>query len=223
MVARDLLRPEVIVRIDDVGADADGSVLASLEARWILPGKVSPAIEAWLGPFVEPHEHREDRYLLQGSETLGVKVKNRQLLDVKVFQGCTGRLLGAGMPSGDLERWQRWSFPIESGDPSMPRDAGWLPVDKLRRRRWFSWVDGRMIETATPDEADAAMELTDIEIGPRRWWTVAFESRRDDAEMPALLQRAARLVFGSATPPPEAAALFAAPTTSYPRLLLGLG
>ena len=220
VVARDLLRRDQVVRIDDVGARSDGSVMASLEVRWILPGTVPHAVETWLGPFAAPSEHREDRYLQQGSATLGIKVKDRRLLDVKVFQGREGRLVG--VPAGQIERWQRWSFPIESGHPPIPRDAGWLPVEKLRRRRWFSWIDGRAMEVATPDAADGGMELTDIAIGPQRWWTVAFETKGDDAEMSGLLQGAVRLVF--APPPPlTAAALLSAPTTSYPRLLLELG
>ncbi len=221
MVARDLLRPDEVVRVDDLGARSDGSVLASLEVRWILPGTVPPTVEAWLGPFTAPSEHREDRYLLQGSATLGIKVKDGRLLDVKVFQGRKGRLVG--VPAGQTERWQRWSFPIESGNPPIPRDAGWLPVEKVRRRRWFSWIDGRAIEVSTPDAADGGMELTDFAIGRQRWWTVALETKGDGPEMLALLQGAARLVFASTPPPPDAVPLLCAPTTSYPRLLLGLG
>ena len=221
MVANDLRRADLVVRVGEAEAPA-GEELASLEVRWILPGLVPAAIETWLGPFAGPHEHRRDRYLLQGSPTLGVKVKNDMQLDIKMFQGCVGRLGGDGEPEGDLERWRRWSFPIVGGLAAPTRDAGWLPIEKVRRRRWFSSSDGRAIEVATLEEADCAMELTDLSIGGRYWWTVAFETKRDTAEMPVLLQRVVRSVFAT-TPPGEAASLFQVPSIAYPRWLLGLG
>src|SRR5262245_43634794 len=102
MVANDLRRPELVVRVGEADTPV-AEELASLEVRWILPGPVPDDVVAWLGPFAGPSEHRRDRYLLQGSPTLGVKVKNDMQLDVKMFHGCVGRLGGEGMPEGELE------------------------------------------------------------------------------------------------------------------------
>ena len=85
----------------------------SLEVRWIFPGQLETAVDAWFGRFPALVEAREDIYLLDPQlPGLSVKVRGGGALEVKAYRGSPGLLEVAGRARGRLEFWQKWSFPF---------------------------------------------------------------------------------------------------------------
>ena len=85
----------------------------SLEVRWIFPGQLTAAVARWFGRFPAGVESREDTYLLDPPlPGLSVKVRGGGALEVKMFRGSPGMLEVAGRARGQMESWQKWSFPF---------------------------------------------------------------------------------------------------------------
>ncbi len=163
----------------------------SLEVRWILPGRSGSAVAGWLGQFPGEVEIREDVYLLEPHlPGLSVKIRAGRALEVKAYQGSTGVLKVAGRALGQMESWQKWSFPCdrlgrEDADPVV-----WISVRKKRRVSWFSLVGG---------ETGCAVELTEVHACEQDWWSLGFEATGPDEVCYSELEAAAALVF--ARPP----------------------
>ena len=154
---------------------SDGGL--SLEVRWILPGALVPEMIAWFGPSAGGIETRRDSYLVErtGPDVV-VKLRGESQLDVKVHGGSPGVLTVRGQAHGRLGWWRKWSFPLPAvAEGTEP--AGWANVQKVRRIRVFS-LDGRPIVSKADAtvEGCCAVELTDVLVGRRRWWTLGFEA-----------------------------------------------
>jgi hypothetical protein len=175
----------------------------SLEVRWIFPGQLTAAVAQWFGRFPAGTESREDTYLLDPPlPGLSVKVRGGGALEVKVFRGSPGMLEVAGRARGQMESWQKWSFPFcpltqHSADP-----AGWRPVRKRRRISRFSSARGKLVALAAGlgDEPRCGVELTEIRTGGQDWWTLGFEATGPADLLRSELQATATLVFAQALP-----------------------
>ena len=111
----------------------------SLEVRWIFPGQLTAAAARWFGRFPAGTESREDTYLLDPPlPGLSVKVRGGGALEVKVFRGSPGMLEVVGRARGQMESWQKWSFPLCPHSQHSAGPAGWRPVHKSRRISQFS-------------------------------------------------------------------------------------
>jgi hypothetical protein len=175
----------------DIGSRARPGVegAASLEVRWLSRGPVPHDALTWLGPFSEPIEERDDRYLATSSEELGVKIRGGRQLDLKMFRGSPGELTISEAIRGRLESWERWSFPLTSTWVP-PEDAVvWLTVRKRRSRRSFR-VSPDLVEERPLREVEfpgCTLELTEVEVEGATWWTLGLEARGDlDSVEPAL-------------------------------------
>ena len=196
----------------------DGS--RTLEVRWIHRGPVPEAMFGWLGPFDDWIEHREDRYLAEPSvPELGVKIKGGIELDLKAFRGSPGELTVPGGGRGLLEMWDKWRFPLDAVALPPGDGSGWIAIRKVRRRRSFRMLEGRVVERPV-SEAElpgCSVELTEFEVGGERSWTLAFEASGD----PAVLERDVRgtaesLFLG---PVPDGVRLDLGDSMSYARWL----
>lgn len=152
------------------GQVSDGDL--SLEVRWIVPGSIAPGMLEWWGPFTARIEERSDSYLVgpTGAE-VGVKVRGGTQLDVKVYAGSPGVLTVPGRAEGPLQWWRKWSYPL-AGDGKEAVPHGWANVRKVRRILFFS-AEGRSIPVG---DGGCAVELTEVMLERRRWWTLGFEA-----------------------------------------------
>jgi len=187
----------------------------SLEVRWLSRGPLPHDASEWLGPFTEPIEARDDRYLGTTSEELGVKIRGGEQLDVKIFRGSPGELEVSPAIRGRLESWERWSFPI--GSTSLPPEdaVAWLTVRKRRSRRTFRVSDDRVEERSLSEVEmpGCTLELTEVEVDGETWWTLGLEARGEvDSVEPALRATAASLLR---EPTPSGLHLDPGASTSY--------
>jgi hypothetical protein len=199
-----------------------GVASTTLEVRWIHRGPVPEEVIAWLGPFDAWVWQRQDRYLVDPPvPDLGVKIKDGVQLDLKGFRGSLGRLMIPGTGRGRLELWEKWSFPLHAS-ALPPADApAWLALDKTRRRRSFrigaEGVVERPVEQA--ELPGCSVELTEVAIGERRWWTLALEANGDRETLETNLQATVARLFRGPSPDPKLLDL--RHSMSYARWLAG--
>ena len=175
----------------------------SLEVRWIFPGQLTAAVARWFGRFPARVESREDTYLLDPPlPGLSVKVRGGGALEVKVFRGSPGMLEVAGRARGQMESWQKWSFPFRPLSQHRAGPAGWRPVRKRRRISRFASAGGQMVALAAGqgDERGCEVELTEVRTGGQDWWTLGFEATGPADLLRSQLQETATLVFAQALP-----------------------
>jgi hypothetical protein len=153
--------------------------IRSLEVRWIFPGPLQATVAGWFARFPAVMEAREDIYLLEPSlRGLSVKVRGGGALEVKAYRGSAGFLEVTGRARGRLESWQKWSFPFSPLHHDSDSPPGWQPVRKKRRISRFSLATG---PTAVPAEGPGGeprcdVELTEVRVRGRDWWTLGFEA-----------------------------------------------
>jgi len=180
-----------------------GGGVCSLEARWIFPGQLAPAMTVWFGRFPAQAQALEDAYLLDPHlPGLSVKVRGGRALEVKAYRGSPGLLQVAGRARGRLESWQKWSFPCDRPSPGSADPAGWKLVSKRRRVSWFPLAGGpaRPRVPGPGEGPGCAAELTEILTGREAWWTLGFEATGPDSLLRSGLQATATLVFAQPLP-----------------------
>ncbi len=151
----------------------------SLEVRWILPGRLETTMTEWFGRFPAALESREDSYLRDPRmRGLSVKIRGGRAFEVKLYRGSPGALDVAGRAHGRMESWQKWSFPVDRPGPGTAAPASWLPVRKRRRIIRFPPAGGRG-QAGLPEPGDrrgCGVELTEIGMGGKDWWSLGFEA-----------------------------------------------
>ena len=149
----------------------------TLEVRWIHRGPVPGAMVAWLGPFDNWIERREDRYFVVPSvPDLGIKIRDNVQLDLKAFRGSLGKLTVPDVGRGRLELWEKWSFPLHASALPPVDAVGWLTLEKTRRRRSFEvrrtrrWSD-LWIKRCCPDARSSSPSSLSAKVyGGRSAW-----------------------------------------------------
>ena len=173
----------------------------SLEVRWILPGQLEAAVTGWFARFPAWVESREDVYLVDPQlPGLSVKLRRGRALEVKVYQGSPGLLEVAGRARGCLESWDKWSFPYGPPGQRAAARPGWRPVRKLIRRFAFTGGQGRARAPRKDGEAGCEVELTEVGVHGRAWWTLGFEATGPAGLLRGELETTAALVFAQALP-----------------------
>ncbi len=203
----------------EVFVEREGASI-SLEVRWILPGQLPSAMVDRMGPFADAVEDREDRYLVTPAcDDLGVKIRGAVQLDLKALRGSPGTLWIPGGGQGRLEMWEKWSFPLDEGALPPADASSWLAVQKVRRRRSFRSVEGRVVERAM-NEAElpgCTVELTEVAVGKERCWSLGFEAHGDPESLEETLHGTVGSLFPG--PPPDGIRLDLGDSMSYPRWL----
>jgi hypothetical protein len=137
--------------------------LRSLEARWILPGPLEPAVTRWFARFPAEVSSREDTYLVDPQlGGLSAKLRGGRTFEVKVYRGSPGILQVTGRAFGRLESWDKWSFAGEQVSSGGADLTGWRPVHKLISR--FSPARGHSRTRARElgEEPGCHVELTEV-------------------------------------------------------------
>lgn len=204
---------------DRLTAPTDG--VLSLEVRWILAGRLAPAVAAWFSASVPQLESREDSYLLSPDlGALSVKIRAGRALEVKTFLGSPGILDLAGRARGRMQYWRKWSFPVSSLSQDSDRQAGcWARVCKQRRIIRFA-LSGTRPEPAAADarepasEARCAAELSELRTQQGNWWSLGLEATGPPGSLRTGLEATAALLFTEGLP--DGRQLGLADSTSYP-------
>ncbi len=170
----------------------------SAECRWFFSGSPSPDLHDW---FMQSYTEaglgqRTDYYLLGLPGMVNVKLREGR---VEVKQRLSSRpgVTYARGQVGHLERWTKWSFPMESGAEvisTLARHADtWLPVSKKRYLRTFILEGEEVTETApgSHPEKGCQAELTRLQVRSEEWYTLGLEAFGQRADLSGLLRSVA--------------------------------
>jgi hypothetical protein len=175
----------------------------SLEVRWIFPGQLAAAVARWFGRYPAVMESQADAYLVDPHlRGLSVKIRGGGALEVKMYHGSQGTLDVEGRAHGRLESWQKWSFPFAPLSQGSDGPTGWKLVRKRRRISRFEVVGGRA-QTGLArlgEEPGCAVELTEVHMDGKAWWTLGFEATGPASLLRSELETTAALVFAQALP-----------------------
>jgi len=168
----------------------------TLEVRWILPGELDDRTSGWFSRFPVATESRVDDYLI-GPDLGGLSVKIRagRALEVKMHRGPLAVLQIPHRAHGLMEFWQKWAFPL--GSIRRTDESSWWPVHKVRRMTYFSFEAGPPpIAVGHPkDGAGCSVELTEVTMLGRNWWTLGFEAFGATDKLRGMVESTAEHVF----------------------------
>jgi hypothetical protein len=175
---------------------------SALEVRWILPGQVADSTMRWFRRLPVTTETREDTYLLTPwLDGLSVKIRAHAEFDVKAYLGSLGVLEVPGHAAGRLEAWQKWSFPLGVASERADDVRTWKRVRKVRSISWFAMPGGWFAAPTSLDQrAKCAVELTDIVMDGKHWWTLGLEASGPTSQRRSVIGSAAMALFGEAMP-----------------------
>lgn len=133
-----------------------------------------PAIRDGMSGKTGVTEQRCDSYLVDNRGDIGVKLRARTTLELKVRQSLGEWIdLGDGL-AGVPEQWRKWSpanhlAQIES-------ISQWIDVHKVIIKRRFS-IDGNEVpfsHGSTADMSGCDVEVAHVDADDRSMWTIAF-------------------------------------------------
>lgn len=185
------------------GVPVTAGGLFTLELRWMLPGQLHRAVADWFAAVLPEMEAREDAYLLDPDlGGLSVKVRAGAALEVKVFRGSPGIFEIPGRARGQMQYWQKWSFPFNLLSRSSGDSDTWIRVHKRRRIMRLSLTGGRITVPAgnVTDVPRCAVELTEIRAQYQDWWSLGLEAAGPADLLGTGLEATAALVFTQPLP-----------------------
>jgi len=163
------------------------------ELRWFFRKRPPQPVTGWFEKRADAPSTRKDCYLrLAGTDALGVKVRGGTTrLEFKLRPRPPESLKLPGGVTGQLEEWQRWSFPRPAITRLYPRLG-------FPKERWVEVTKQRRLTTIHHgDDSGCRVEITGLRAAGQEWWTVGLESFGPEAELVAALQAAADELFGS--------------------------
>ncbi|MGH9003882.1 MAG: hypothetical protein ACRDYV_12210, partial [Acidimicrobiia bacterium] len=87
----------------------------TLEIRWFGPDQAPDTLIRRFDDLgaTDPAERTDTYVPLIGNDSAGVKLRDGgTAFEIKLRQADLGRAESPYMPAGNLERWQKWSFPV---------------------------------------------------------------------------------------------------------------
>ena len=106
----------------------------------------------------------------------------------------------AGRARGRMESWHKWSLPFSPLGPGSGEAVGWRPASKRRRISRFPLASSRIRARAPGPGAGCEVELTEVHMRGKAWWTLGFEATGPASLLRGELQATAALVFAEALP-----------------------
>lgn len=186
------------------------------EARWFFGGPLPTEVHDWFtqGGSVGLGESRCDLYRVDQHADLGLKLRGRTVLELKLRLGAPTSFVLDARRDGMIERWQRWSPADER--VNLDEHARWQAVEKVVVKRRFD-ADGRE-RVLTEDQramtgTGCDIEVVDIRSDGGQFWSFAFaafgpleshrrslaaawEAVQQDASIPTRLQLTASCSSG---------------------------
>ena len=174
------------------------------EVRWFAHGPLPDDVVAWFArqDAITAVEERSDTYLLRGIDGMGVKYRNRRVLEVKWCHTTDTNLdLGHGLTAPVL-RWLKWR-PTELDATWSTPDVGRVDVHKVVLTSSFASIDGSVVPHALPDIASipaCKIELAAVEVGDVAAWTLGLEASGPVDERRRMLIDSWRCMAGEGLP-----------------------
>lgn len=196
--------------LDRPRAATTGS-LDTREVRWFAAGPLPDDVASWFmgNGRAKTIEERIDSYLLTGKPDIGIKRRERSLLEVKWRTARVGTVPLLGIGVGSVEHWTKVRQPHTADEPRGP----WVDVEKvvLTERHVLESDRG----TATCEIGVASVSAPGISA-----WTLAFESFGLSALRPVVLNQAME-IFAAERRRPAAFGQFA-DSVGYPEWLISM-
>ena len=178
----------------------------TLEVRWFDLGRPPDVLTRRFDDLGAPGpQSRTDTYLAApGTDDLGIKLRERgDAFEVKLRQHDFGEAKLAAGAAGNLERWQKWSYPVAGTDCRASRlglpGESLIEVEKNRRMVTYRLSpDGSvtLVDERTGD--GCSVELTRLVVRLREWWSLGFEAFGSQDRLADTLTAAAAAFFGGA-------------------------
>jgi len=159
-------------------------MLKSTEIRWFFEDKIPIHVTKILEEAsLDISENRTDYYLLvHGCDNIGIKIRNSRL-EIKRRRDVQPYGISKLNISGNIERWERWGWndkivynEIEQLIDKDDKNT-WMEVDKKRWQKKFNVRDNDLITVHSQElYSDFAMEITELKLNGKSWWTVGFDS-----------------------------------------------
>lgn len=163
------------------------SVVDTTELRWFASGPLPPGIRDGMTRENGVTEQRCDSYLVDDRDGVGVKLRARTTLELKVRQSLGEWIdLGDGL-AGVPEQWRKWS-PIDDL-VGINSSSQWIDVHKTVIKRRFS-INGNevpFLDGPTADMSGCDVEVAQVDVDDRSMWTVAFAAFGPPADRRAVL------------------------------------
>ena len=159
----------------------------TIEVRWFYPGVLPTELLRWFNSLTKP-DTRTDVYLQSNSPDMGLKLRQGNL-EVKYRQAELGTIEVDGFGNSQVEQWSKWICIDDSSSltPEQIADKpGWIKVAKIRHQRLYQVEFGDEIQLRsifTPTEGAAAIEVTQLQVEDRIWWTIACEYLGDNIDL----------------------------------------
>lgn len=178
----------------------------TLEVRWFGRGQPPDDLGGRFDALGAPApEKRTDTYVyLPGTNDLGVKLRDGgAALELKLRQHDFGETKVAAV-SGNLERWQKWSFPVD--DDACRAAVLGLPspslVEVAKRRRLVTYrlaPDGSARPAGERRGDGCSVEITALAAQGSEWWSLGFEAFGSQERLADALTAGAEAFFAEAT------------------------
>jgi hypothetical protein len=178
---RPKLNPGGVARVShdrpQVPAGTVCPVADTTELRWFADGTLPLSVKSWFtcAGCRGALEERCDVYRLDDRVDVGVKLRSRETLELKIRRSVGERIQLTAGPDGLLEVWHKWS-PAEE----LPPGGGpvpWVDVRKKILKRRFS-VAGEeiLVSIEGPPLASAGcdVEVVEVVVGDIEAWSLAF-------------------------------------------------
>ena len=155
-------------------------VLDTSEVRWFAPGEIPHDVITWFAGQggITAVEERCDTYLLSGVDGIGVKYRDRRLLEVKWRHSVGANVtLGSGLIA-PVTRWLKWR-PAELDDAWPTPAMGAVDVLKVVLTSSFALTNGSVGPHVLPGDASipaCKIELASVEVEGVAAWTLGLEA-----------------------------------------------
>jgi hypothetical protein len=166
-----------------------------------------------------------DRYLrIVTGDAVGIKLRQGRI-EVKQRQRQFGVIRFHQGVAGLVEHWRKWSFPLAETDGTLSNlihpAASWIGVQKSRQLRSYRLTDDQQVVAVSTRAAlvqGCDLELTQVGVGERAWWSLALEAFGEESTLYENLLAVAQQVLTHDARPP----LAAENSFGYPRWLTGI-
>lgn len=179
-------------------------MFSSTEVRWFFEGPYPEEVTLWFEEFDPVSQAPRTDYYLSNTDNarMGIKLREGQI-QIKCMMADLGVHYYANA-AGKVARYEKWSFPVVSNEEwsaLVVRPDVWIPVIKERKMLRFTLGGGFPDRIGMDErvEEGCEVELSQIEIMDKTFWSLAFEAFGPSAEIN--LEKTTRDIFESKTAP----------------------
>lgn len=174
-------------------------MFSSTEVRWFFEEGLPHNISEWFELFDPEYQDPRTDYYLNFTEKaqLGIKLRENNI-QIKPKKEDLGIISFLEKVEGHVWHYEKWSFPVvtnEEWTELVARPDVWVPVKKIRKIMRYTLEGGFPDRIAMDEQTNEGceVELSEVEVMDREFWSLAFEAFGTTAE--ANLQKAVREIF----------------------------